>query len=166
MSKGVRRVVTGEAADVRSTVVSDRMVPNRVDLGGGVWSTEIWKTEAAPAPLDHGDIEPAAGAFALEPPRGGSIFRITDFPPAAVGAIASRDDAIMHRTATIDYGIVLSGSITLVLDEEEIELNTGDTLVQRGANHGWVNKTDKPCSVLFVMIDARLPDGLASSLPM
>jgi quercetin dioxygenase-like cupin family protein len=62
----------------------------------------------------------------------------------------------MHRTVTIDYAVVLSGEIVLQLDNgEEKTLHAGDTLVQGGANHAWVNRADAPCRMLFVMLAAE-----------
>lgn len=60
----------------------------------------------------------------------------------------------MHTTPTIDYGIVLSGSICLELDEGEVELNAGDVVVQRGTRHAWHNRGDAPCTVAFVLISS------------
>ena len=59
-----------------------------------------------------------------------------------------------HKTATIDYAIVLSGEIYALMDEGELLLKTGDVLIQRGTNHAWSNRTNEPCSVAFVLIDA------------
>jgi quercetin dioxygenase-like cupin family protein len=61
----------------------------------------------------------------------------------------------MHRTKTVDYGIVLSGEITMVLDEEEVPLQAGDIVVQRGTNHAWSNRSDKPCRMAFILIDGK-----------
>ena len=60
----------------------------------------------------------------------------------------------MHRTRTLDYAIVLSGEIWAVMDEGETKLVAGDVLIQRGTNHAWANRTENPCIVAFVMLDA------------
>ena len=60
-----------------------------------------------------------------------------------------------HKTATIDYAIVLSGEIYAMMDEGEVLLKAGDALVQRGTNHAWSNRTQEPAVVAFVLIDAE-----------
>ena len=62
---------------------------------------------------------------------------------------------LMHRTETIDYAIVLSGELTLILDDSEVKLQAGDMVVQRGTNHAWSNRSDKPCIIAFVLVDGQ-----------
>jgi quercetin dioxygenase-like cupin family protein len=62
---------------------------------------------------------------------------------------------LMHRTDTVDYGIVLSGEIYLVLDKQETLLKAGDVVVQRGTNHAWSNRSDKPCRMAFILVDGK-----------
>ena len=76
---------------------------------------------------------------------------------AHVGAAKARHVSF-HRTETIDYGIVLDGEITLLVDEAETTLYPGDICIQRGTNHGWVNRGEKPCRIVFVLIDGTF-DG-------
>jgi len=66
----------------------------------------------------------------------------------------------MHRTETVDYGIVLEGEITLVMDVGETVVRAGDIVVQRGTNHGWANRSDRNCRIAFVLIDGTYEDGL------
>ena len=61
----------------------------------------------------------------------------------------------MHRTKTIDYALILSGEIDMLLDDSEIHLKAGEVVIQRGTNHAWVNRGNQPCQVAFVMIDAK-----------
>ncbi len=63
--------------------------------------------------------------------------------------------AHMHRTRSIDYAIVLSGEIWAVMDEGETKMVAGDVLIQRGTNHAWANRSNAPCVVAFVLIDAE-----------
>jgi quercetin dioxygenase-like cupin family protein len=60
-----------------------------------------------------------------------------------------------HKTNTIDYVVVLEGEIWALMDEGELLMKAGDVLVQRGTNHAWSNRTDKPAYVMFVLIDAH-----------
>jgi mannose-6-phosphate isomerase-like protein (cupin superfamily) len=60
----------------------------------------------------------------------------------------------MHHTRTVDYAVILSGGIDMLLDDSEVHLNAGDVVIQRGTNHAWVNRGNEPCKVAFVLIDA------------
>jgi quercetin dioxygenase-like cupin family protein len=60
----------------------------------------------------------------------------------------------MHATDSVDYAIVIEGEIDMLLDDSEVHLNTGDIMVQQGTNHAWVNRSDRPCKIAFVLIDA------------
>ena len=128
--------------------------------------------------------EPEEGPVTLAPPPGGTRIRIVEFSPeddtaapvspeeaqaqfAAMGAeSASRHSgadsrhAFMHRTETIDYGIVLEGELVLIMDEGETTVRAGDIVIQRGTNHGWANRSDAPCRICFVLIDGEFAQGL------
>jgi len=60
----------------------------------------------------------------------------------------------MQKTRTLDFCLVLEGSITLVLDTAEVALHAGDTVVQRGTNHAWSNRSELPCVIAFSSHDA------------
>ena len=62
----------------------------------------------------------------------------------------------MHKTETIDYIILLKGDVTLILDNEEIDLKPFDVVVQRGTNHAWVNNGDEPALLIAVLIDSNI----------
>ncbi len=69
----------------------------------------------------------------------------------------------MHRTSSIDYAVILSGSIVLELDDRaEVILNAGDVLVQRGTIHNWINRGTESCTIAFVLI-AALPIASVNS---
>ena len=59
----------------------------------------------------------------------------------------------MHKTATVDYAIVLSGEIYAIMDEGETLLRAGDVLIQRGTNHAWANRSERTARIAFVLID-------------
>ena len=63
-------------------------------------------------------------------------------------------DPYMQKTRTLDFCLILEGEVTLVLDTEEVELRTGDTVVQRGTNHAWSNRSDQPCRIAISSHDA------------
>ena len=142
----------------------------------GFTSTRIWVTDAAPTNTHRQDVLERI-PDALEPPRGGSVFRLYTIPPdagwiasitaekvatyfnAAGSPHASRYSAsaphpYMQQTRTLDLCVVLEGSITLVLDKEQVELAAGDTIVQRGTSHAWSNRSDQPCVVAVSSHDA------------
>jgi mannose-6-phosphate isomerase-like protein (cupin superfamily) len=118
---------------------------------------------------DAGDTK-----FTLEPAPGGTKLRVVEYPPDAVrfarggdagttremrgGADVATDTARhpgMHKTASLDYAIVLSGEIYAVLDQGETLMRTGDVLIQRGTSHAWSNRTDEPTRVAFVLVGAE-----------
>ena len=153
-----RRIVTGHAPDGRSVFVSDAPVPHVRDLPGARFD-EVWQTAIAPEPLDLvPDGEPTSGSMSIGPGgRGGSTIRVIEFQPSSAGGMRSP----MHRTRTIDYGIVLEGEIVLLLTDSEKTLRKGDVVVQRGTDHAWENRSDQVATVAFVLIDAEFAGPLA-----
>ena len=69
--------------------------------------------------------------------------------PAASTYSAKAPHPYMQKTPTLDFCLVLEGEITLVLDTAEVHLKAGDTVVQRGTNHAWSNRSDRPCRIAF-----------------
>jgi mannose-6-phosphate isomerase-like protein (cupin superfamily) len=185
LTRAFRRVVTGHDADGRAVILSDSP-PNRVRQVGGPGGPtffEVWNTRETPAVIDRQSVEPEESSLVLAPPKGGTRIRVIEFPPegdavrrltaaeaaekfSEMGgseAARSRADAphpLMHRTQTLDYGIVLEGELTLVVDRGETTVRAGDIIIQRGTNHAWANRSDKICRVAFVLIDGRFVDGL------
>jgi quercetin dioxygenase-like cupin family protein len=150
----VRRVVTGHDADGRSVFLSDGPAPQFHDRQMFV---EIWNTAGAPASITAGERrEPNLRALQLSPPENGTIIRTVDMPPGHRSA--------MHRTETIDYGIVLQGQVYLVLEDSETLLQPGDIVVQRGTNHAWDNRSDTPARMVFVLIHAEFEPVLRAQL--
>lgn len=170
----VRRVVTGHDAEGRSTFVAEGEAPNFKEMPGfkGLFLTDLWETDGAPA-SNAGDKDAAARPIRLEPPQNGTILRIVEFPPdsawrgvtdgkagfKAIGAAHAPDkrssDAMMHKTSTVDYIIVLMGEIHAVLESGEKLLRAGDILVQRGTNHSWSVRGTEPCIVAAVLVNAK-----------
>lgn len=138
----VRRVVTGEVGG-KGAIMSDAAAPT-YDMGNGAQLHEVWC-----APHRDGSYPPGED-WSLNPPASGSVFRVAEFPPASVG-----EEPYMHRTPTIDFGVVLEGELTLVLDTGETVLRPGDTFVQRQANHGWINRGSAFVRMAVVLIDGE-----------
>ena len=172
-AKQIRRVVTGHDAAGKAVVISDEAASVVFESPKlpGVALTDLWQSDRNPAAVD-GATETVGGPFKLLPPAHGTVFRIVEFQPedpdlmknldgvAALGEMAAADTVFdnarhpyMHRTDTVDYAIVLSGEITMLLDEGEVDFKAGDTLVQRGTNHAWTNRGSEPCLVAFVLVD-------------
>ena len=174
MARPTRRVVTGHDASGRAVVLSDGAAPNaKLRKATGLTSTLLWVTDASPAD-NSGRADSADREMGVAPPPRGSIFRVVDFPPAAnVGAVdnaamlkemgiaggghADPRHANTHRTRSIDYAVVISGEIDMLLDDSEVHLEAGDVLVQRGTNHAWVNRGKENGRIAFVLIDAEGP---------
>jgi len=165
MTPTPRRVVTGHTADGISIVVSDGPVPVSRDIpADGVAFHEIWNTTGAPAPITAAEeVEPTQRELAVPPPPLGTKIRINEFAP---GHLDDRGlQSPVHRTATIDYGIVLEGEITLVLDDSEVTLYAGDVVVQRGTDHAWANRGTGVARVAFILVDGAFDPGLLGTLP-
>jgi mannose-6-phosphate isomerase-like protein (cupin superfamily) len=158
-----RRVVTGHTPDGLSVFLSDGAVPvsRRLD-GEGVAFHEIWNTEGAPATIAAVEDEPTHRALAVPPPPRGTKIRINEFEPGFLNDAGLQSP--VHRTASVDYGIVLEGEITLVLDDSEVTLFPGDIVVQRGTVHAWANRGTARAKVVFVLVDGEFTDELAASL--
>ncbi len=164
MADSIRRVVTGHSAVGSSIVLSDRAVPTtRRNDDFGVTFFEVWNTAAAPAPVTADEEEPTDRAIVVPPPANGTIVRFCQFDPSKS---SDARPTYMHRTETVDYGIVVSGEITLLLDDgSESVLGQGDIVIQRGTDHAWANRSTEPALVAFVLVDGAFSDDLAAALP-
>ena len=133
MLKPVRRVVTGHDLKGQAIVQSDSIAQS-TDVGNGqARFALLWTTDRSPA--DNDDTKDAAQRHVGLTSPGGTVLRIVDFAPGTRSP--------MHRTCSVDYGIVLEGEIDLELDSGEVKhLSTGDVVVQRGTNHAWVSRSD------------------------
>ena len=145
----VRRVVTGHDENGKSCVLIDDVASNATSRRLGHDSRLIWVTDAAPASYD-GNEDAGARAIGRPPPDNGTLIRILEIQPGVT--------AEPHFTETIDYVIVMSGEMDMVLDTETVKLNAGDVLVQRGTKHNWVNHGPKPCRFAAILIDAEGTD--------
>jgi|SRR6185437_276435 len=170
--KPVRRIVTIDAADGASHAVQDGPSPDvRTDPARpGYASTRVWVTTASPPRLEKQFSDALLLPQMMEPPPHGSLCRIVTIPPDAAwrGKVGASDvgaffqsmgapsastyspqapHPYMQKTRTLDFCLILEGEVTLVLDTEEVVLHAGDTVVQRGTNHAWSNRSDKPCRI-------------------
>jgi len=171
----IRRVVTKLDPTGKAVV----MIDERTALErprGPTYVGNLWVTEASPSDYS-GSTDRGKTKIGLMPPKGGSVFRVVDFPPErealdhmgkgtmqdVVGAAGTPAKGIaprhplMHRTRTLDYAIVMSGEIDMLVDEGEVHLKAGDVVVQQATNHAWVNRGTQPCRIAFILLDAQEP---------
>lgn len=160
-----RRVVTGHDANGTSIVLSDGEVPvHRYMPQDGVGFYEIWQTEDAPAPVAATEpSEPTERTLRVPPEPRGTKIRINEFFPGHLGPEGRQSP--VHRTESVDYGIVLEGEIVLVLDDSEVTLRQGDVVVQRGTDHAWANRSDAICRVAFILVGGEFTPELLDILP-
>jgi quercetin dioxygenase-like cupin family protein len=142
----IRRVVTGHDARGRAVVLKDSVIQGSEVLGGKASFAVIWKTITSPVDNDD-ETDRAAEPGGLTQPNG-SVLRIVDIPPGVRSP--------MHRTSSLDYGILLSGGVSLELDEGAItDLHPGDVVIQRGTIHAWINRGTTTARMAFVLLDAE-----------
>lgn len=170
MAAKIRRVVTGHDENGTAIITRDGTAGNiRVRAANGLTSTLLWSEDATPSD-NSGDTDKADREIGVAPPDGGSVFRIVEFTsddtsvsneemkkelgldPDSGGPVRHPG---MHQTRSVDYGIVMSGEIDMLVDEDEVHLTAGDVIVQRGTNHAWANRGTEPCRIAFVLIDAQ-----------
>ena len=173
MAQPIRRIVTGHDASGKAIVVIDGPSPYaRSRPETGITSTLLWVTDETPANMGA-SADRADRTIGIPPPANGSVFRVVEFPPLGDGKKLSNAEVLkamglpatnagsrspfMHRTKSIDYAICLSGEIHMVLDDTEIVMRAGDTLVQQGTNHAWENRGKEACRIAFILIDAHRP---------
>jgi quercetin dioxygenase-like cupin family protein len=145
MALQVRRVVTGHDQNGRAMVSIDEFSKNLVSGRPGQMGCVVWTTQDFP--VENTGSEDSGLRKTGTTLRDGTVFRVVEFGPG----VSPRN----HRTDSIDYAVVISGEIDMQLDDSVVTLKAGDVLVQRGTIHNWINKTDKPCVIAFVLIDAK-----------
>ncbi|MCI0916279.1 cupin domain-containing protein [Pseudomonas stutzeri] len=182
-----RRIVTGHDASGVAVVAMAGATPNNFPLKAvpGTVFYEVWNSTTNPAPLNNAS-DPTDKPLQLSPDVQGSVIRVVDIPPDSIQNQVSAAEAaaafaeigeshagtgkadskhkLMHRTETLDYGIVTEGEVWLVLDEEEVHLKRGDIVVQRGTNHAWSNRTDAMARMVFILLDGRYAPELLEVL--
>jgi quercetin dioxygenase-like cupin family protein len=150
-----RRIVTGHDESGKSVVLSDATSPKTLDIGTAAFH-ELWITSQTPVPIAATEPEPTDRPVRTPPPANGVNVRFTEMAPGA--------ESPMHRTETVDVGIVLEGETWLLLDDgSETRVGVGDAVVQRGTNHAWANRSDRPVRMVFVMVDGTITDELRAA---
>ena len=170
----VRRVVTKIDSSGKAVVMIDERTrltaPRPPNYAANLWVTDKSLPDFSSTD-DRGKTK-----IGLVPPKSGTVFRIVDFAPDSqgghptdmnhmmkiVGAEAPKKGLpprhpMMHRTRSLDYAIILSGEIDMLLDDSVVHLKAGDVVVQQATNHAWVNRGKEPCRIAFILIDSQEP---------
>ena len=175
--KPIRRIVVrDDDQGAQSKALSDGPSPDvHTDPARpGFAATRLWVTDRTPARIQN---ETLNTPHTIEPPRAGSLCRYYQIPPDAAwqGKVGSKQvqayfaamgspgastyagnapHPYMQKTRTLDFALIIEGEVTLVLDLQEVYLSAGDTVVLRGANHAWSNRSNQPCIIAMSMHDA------------
>lgn len=185
--KPIRRVVTGNDARGRSGVTWDGPAPNvhAASMGAGRGHVDLWVWNETPVPLSGGQDNGNLPYTFCGPPGGGHLrvvqagARSADYDPARDRDLVpdlpaklrpggrgvwdrggnNAYSSAMHKTETVDYGIVLAGERELILDDCEVVMRPGDIVIQVGAWHQW--RMPKGAIMAFDMIAAQFVDGPA-----
>jgi hypothetical protein len=142
-----------------------------VERPGGSIITDLWQVQALPAQLADGNA--STDAIGLAPPTEGAVVRMCTFPPDSEMDMEAFEQAMreiygpqdraghaspvrgMHRTDTVDVVTVIYGELYVVLETGDTLLRQGDSLIQLGTAHAWSNRSDRPATVVSVMMGAR-----------
>ena len=155
-----------------AVVLFDSRMPLK-PVAPGIIATNFWLTDSYPPNLLKDD--PSGRPIGTAPPTTApnsawsSFCRSTPPPRRRCRprcckrasqirrSAALRSSIRWHRTRSLDYAIILSGEIDMMLDDESVHLKPGDVIVQQATNHGWVNRGKEPCRILFVLMDSKEP---------
>lgn len=185
----IYRVVTGHDENGQSIILENGPLKTVMDLEAipGTRFHEVWNTSQSPVSIGHRQNDPTLGPVILPPMKAGTRIRFVDIPPdteeflsqgqgkmkdmfSKVGdekastVQADSPHPLMHRTESVDYGIVIDGELTLIVDKDEAILKPGSVVIQRGTNHAWANRSGKMCRVLFILVGGQYDDQLAKAL--
>jgi mannose-6-phosphate isomerase-like protein (cupin superfamily) len=171
----IRRVVTGLDAGNKAVVLFDSRLALNPGKSGNP-AANLWITDSSPPGFSFKD-DAAVKPIGLPPPDSGTAIRVVEFPPLDPAAEAKMapdfmmkvvgDTAparglpvkhpLMHRTRTVDYAIVMSGEIDMMLDDTVVHVKAGDVVIQQATNHAWINRGTQPCRIVFVLMDSKQP---------
>lgn len=174
--KSFRRIVTGHDTEGKAIIISDAPIENKqlVDNANGPFFFEVWQTLETPALIHPQPDDQDDTKLVFTPPINGTRMRVIEFPPQeeeiskstkakskeiSTVIASTTSDKIRHlstyKTSSVDYGIVLEGEISLILDQQETTMAAGDILIQNGTSHAWINRSGKICRIALVLIDGE-----------
>jgi len=189
----IRRVITGNDEQGRSGIVWDGPAPgtHEAQLPGvlgeaakakGRGHTDFWVWRETPAPLD-GKEDAGLWDDEFPGPVGGGHLRVVHWlakdensppnegykEPEQHGRTWDRgggnhyNRSYMHKTKSLDYGILIHGERVMELDDTKVTLKPGDIVIDVGAWHLW-DSSRTGCMMAFDMFDAEFVDGPAGTL--
>ncbi|TDL25427.1 hypothetical protein BD410DRAFT_766038 [Rickenella mellea] len=153
----IRRVITGHTPAGKATVVEDKVTTMQKfgDKPDAALFTTLYRSDDLKPSNDGEYVESTKQDLIGEE---GSTFRAWDMAPHSISPF--------HRTISLDYAIVVKGSIVCELDDgKRVSLSAGDVLVQRGTIHAWHNETDEWTRVFFTMIASKPVEIDGKKLP-
>lgn len=151
-----RRIVTG-IAEGKSVIAEDAIVTNVSEDYPGLVISDIWATDSMPVDLSRKVV--IANTAIPKTPENGSYFRYVQIPPdkdLGIDVEAGQPHPLMHQTDTLDYIVILSGEIYLIMEEGETRLGPGDIVIQQATNHAWSNRSEFPCIQLAILLAAKV----------
>jgi len=171
----IRRVVTGLDDSNKAIALFDSSLTIK-PVGAGVSQANLWVTDSSPPGFSFKD-DTAAKSTGISPPDNGTVFRVIEFAPLNPAAVEKMNPnfmmnvvgthapakglpvshPLMHRTRSVDYAVVMTGEIDLMLDDAIMHLKAGDVVIQQATNHAWINRGAQPCRILFVLMDSKQP---------
>jgi mannose-6-phosphate isomerase-like protein (cupin superfamily) len=171
----IRRVVTGLDTNDKAIALFDSVLPLTPGKSGNP-ATNLWITDSSPPGFSSKE-DNATKPIGLTPPDNGTVIRVVEFPPLSSDAEAKMDpnlmmkvvgdhaptrglavkNPLMHRTRTVDYAIIMSGEMDMMLDDAMVHVKAGDVVIQQATNHAWINRGAEPCRVIFVLMDSKQP---------
>ena len=171
----IRRVVTGLDANDKAIALFDGVLPLAPGKSG-LPAANLWITDSSPPGFSSKD-DNATKPLGLSPPDNGTVIRVVEFPPLSSDAESKMDPnlmmkvvgdhaparglavkhPLMHRTRTVDYAIIMSGEMDMMLDDSVVHVKAGDVVIQQATNHAWINRSTAPCRVIFVLMDSKQP---------
>ena len=173
-----KRYVVGANEEGKSAVLMEE-AENVQENPGIFYRATLWGTREVP--VDNSITDDRANEIKTrEPFPGGMLFRALELPPDsgdrdahvrevqklhtevdqkhAPSAADLARHPTMHRTDTLDCIVCVKGEVHLMTDVDDVVMRAGDTVVIRGTNHGWANRSSEPCLLVGCMIDA-VPQG-------
>ncbi|KAE8421538.1 hypothetical protein BDV36DRAFT_304669 [Aspergillus pseudocaelatus] len=150
----INRVITDH--DAQGTTRFQDRIPEPLEwqqLANGARFSLAYGTNEVPVNLSGEKDLDVYGSLLKDLPGvtipGGTVLRVVDMNPGAISP--------MHRTVSLDYGVVLEGEVELVLDSGATRLlKRGDIAVQRGTNHAWRNTSEiNWARMLYVLQEAQ-----------
>ena len=159
----MNRVVTGYDEAGNPAIIHNGAPPTVIHAGR-YRTTEVWVSDPTPPAVTRSD--PSTRSWGLEPPPGGTCFRIVEIAPGDADDAAASEEGELdaqadgfqeaHATQTLDYVAVLSGQVTLVVGGSEVTLGPGDCVVQQpGVPHDWLNRSSERVVLAGVLLSAR-----------